>query len=179
MESLIWVDCEMTGLDVQKHHIIEIAVMITDKDLNIIAEGPDIIIHKSKEFLDQTMEPWSKEHHEKSGLTAKVLSSTISTQEATQQILSFIKHHIPKPRIAPLAGNSVGYDRAFLAKEMPEVIDWCHYRVVDVSSIKELARRWYPSVYENAPIKKYTHRALSDIKESIEELKYYRKNVFK
>nr|CAG8675050.1 6527_t:CDS:2 [Entrophospora candida] len=149
-DALVWIDCEMTGLDTDKDHIIEVAVLITDGDLNIIAE---------------------------SGLTSAVLSSSITTSEAASQILEFLKKHIPEGT-APLAGNSVHADKMFLKKEMPQVIDYLHYRIIDVSSIKELCRRWYPIIFNNMPPKKLVHRALGDIKESIVELKYYRRYIF-
>ncbi|CAG8529305.1 11870_t:CDS:2 [Gigaspora rosea] len=176
-DPLVWIDCEMTGLDVDNEHIIEIAVLITDGKLNILAEGPDLVINQSQETMDK-MNDWCKQHHGDSGLTAAVLSSTITTSDASAQILEFLKKHIPDKGIAPLAGNSVYADKMFLKKEMPEVVDWLHYRIVDVSSIKELCRRWYPSIFETAPKKKSTHRALDDIKESINELKFYKKHIF-
>ncbi|CAO3593812.1 unnamed protein product [Absidia cylindrospora] len=167
----------MTGLDLETDYLIEIAVLITDGDLNIIAEGPDLIIHQSETVMN-TMNAWCIEQHGKSGLTKAVLESSITTKEAEQKVLEFIKHHLPdmKGRV-PLAGNSVHADKRFLEKEMPLIIDYLHYRIIDVSTIKELTRRWYPAV-ANGLIKKNEHRALDDIKESIEELKYYRQHVF-
>ncbi|PKK79830.1 Rexo2 protein [Rhizophagus irregularis] len=176
-EPLVWIDCEMTGLDIKNDHIIEVAVLITDGDLNIIAEGPDFVIHQSKEVMDG-MGDWCKKHHGESGLTSAVLDSNITTSEASNQIIEFLKKHIPKSKVAPLAGNSVHSDKVFLQKEMPEVIDYLHYRIVDVSTVKELCRRWYPSIFQNAPQKKLSHRSLDDIEESINELKYYRQNIF-
>ncbi|RCH93002.1 Oligoribonuclease, mitochondrial [Rhizopus azygosporus] len=171
---LVWIDCEMTGLDISKDHLIEIAVLITDGDLNIVAKGPELIIHQPKEVMDN-MNDWCIEHHGKSGLTQQVLESTLTTNQAQDQIVQFLEQHLPKG-VAPLAGNSVHEDKRFLYKEMPRVIDYLHYRIVDVSTIKELAKRWYPSIQVN---KKGSHRALDDIIESIEELKYYRHHVFK
>ncbi|KAJ3300069.1 Oligoribonuclease, mitochondrial [Borealophlyctis nickersoniae] len=168
----------MTGLDLQKDHIIEIAAIVTDGDLNIKAEGPDLIIHQPKEVMDD-MNDWCVQTHGQSGLTAAVIASTLSTSEAESQILSFIRQHIPTPRVAILAGNSIHVDKQFLQKEMPNLVDHLHYRIVDVSTVKELARRWYPTEYSEAPVKRNTHRALDDIRESIAELQYYRQAVFK
>ncbi|CAG8710976.1 8881_t:CDS:2, partial [Dentiscutata erythropus] len=176
-DPLVWIDCEMTGLDVENDHIIEIAVLITDGKLNILAEGPVLVINQSQETMDK-MNDWCKQHHGDSGLTAKVLSSTITTSDASAQILEFLKKHIPKKGISPLAGNSVYADKMFLKKEMPEVVGWLHYRIIDVSSIKELCRRWYPNIFETVPKKNSSHRALDDIKESIDELKFYKKHIF-
>ncbi|KAI9321286.1 ribonuclease H-like domain-containing protein [Dichotomocladium elegans] len=165
----------MTGLDITKDHLIEIAVLITDGDLNVVAEGPELVIHQPREVMDD-MGDWCKEHHGASGLTQAVLNSKVSTADAASQVLTFLKQHI-EPGVAPLAGNSVHADKRFLEKEMPDVVDFLHYRIVDVSTVKELARRWYPDVAKNI-VKKNTHRALDDIKESIAELEYYRKHVF-
>ncbi|KAI8991752.1 ribonuclease H-like domain-containing protein [Mycotypha africana] len=172
---LVWVDCEMTGLDLTKDHLIEIAVLITDGDLNIVAKGPEIVIHQPKEVMDD-MNEWCIEHHGKSGLTKQVLESKISAQEAEKQVYDFLKKHVPAG-VAPLAGNSVHADKQFLLKEMPSVVEHLHYRIVDVSTIKELSKRWYPDIAASV-VKKGGHRALDDIVESIEELKYYRENVF-
>ncbi|KAI8367598.1 ribonuclease H-like domain-containing protein [Radiomyces spectabilis] len=172
---LVWIDCEMTGLDIEKDHLIEIAVLITDGDLNIQAEGPELIIHQSKETMD-AMNDWCKEHHGASGLTDAVLKSTVTVEDAEKQVLAFLKEHIPASQ-APLAGNSVHADKRFLEKEMPDLVRYLHYRIVDVSTIKELTKRWYPDVASGL-VKKGAHRALDDIKESIDELKYYRQHVF-
>ncbi|TPX36894.1 hypothetical protein SeLEV6574_g07960 [Synchytrium endobioticum] len=175
-DALVWIDCEMTGLDLTVDHIIEIAVIITDGHLNIIAEGPNIIVHQPKSVLDG-MNEWCTKHHGESGLTASVLASIISTTQAEAQILAFLEaHKVPKGKV-PLAGNSVHADKAFLKKEMPLLVDFLHYRIVDVSTVKELWRRWYPNV--TPPQKKWTHRALDDIKESIAELQFYHDNIFK
>ncbi|KAI8359187.1 ribonuclease H-like domain-containing protein [Blakeslea trispora] len=165
----------MTGLDIKKDHLIEIAVLITDSELNIVAKGPELIIHQSKEVMDN-MNDWCIEHHGKSGLTKQVLESKLSVKEAEEKVYDFLKEHVPKGA-APLAGNSVHEDKRFLLKEMPKVVDHLHYRIVDVSTIKELAKRWYPEVASGV-VKKAGHRALDDIVESIEELRYYRKHVF-
>ncbi|CDH57826.1 exonuclease rnase t and dna polymerase iii [Lichtheimia corymbifera JMRC:FSU:9682] len=172
---LVWIDCEMTGLDLTKDHLIEIAVLITDGDLNVVAEGPELIIHQPSEVMD-SMNDWCKEHHGASGLTQAVLDSKVSTADAQTQVLDFLKKHI-NPGDAPLAGNSVHADKRFLEKEMPDVVNYLHYRIVDVSTIKELARRWYPDIAAGV-VKKNTHRALDDIKESIAELQYYQQRIF-
>jgi len=174
---LVWVDCEMTGLDLDKDTLLEIAVIVTDSDLNILAEGPNIVIHHPDEVLT-SMNEWCIDHHGKSGLTQRVRDSTISLEEAEDQVISFLKKWTPENK-CPLAGNSVGQDARFLVKYMPKVMNHLHYRIVDVSTIKELSKRWYPNELEMQPKKKGAHRALDDIKESIEELVYYRKSVFK
>jgi len=166
----------MTGLDLAKDHLIEIAVLITNGNLDIVAEGPELVIHQPKNVMDD-MNDWCKEHHGASGLTDQVLKSTIDIHQAQSQVLDFIKTHIPEPGIAQLAGNSVHADKRFLEKEMPQVVDHLHYRIVDVSTVKELARRWYPKTYEDLH-KKGAHRAMGDILESIEELKFYRERIF-
>ncbi|KAJ3307338.1 Oligoribonuclease, mitochondrial [Blyttiomyces sp. JEL0837] len=176
--SLVWIDLEMTGLDLAKDHIMEIACIITDGDLNVVEEGPDLIIHLDKPELD-SMNEWCIEHHGKSGLTASCLASTRTLQSVEQEVLAFIKKHIPKANVGVLAGNSVHMDKEFLRKEMPDLLGHLHYRLVDVSTVKELVRRWSPEAYANAPIKLGKHRALDDILESIKELQYYRKSVFK
>ncbi|KFH73233.1 hypothetical protein MVEG_00454 [Podila verticillata NRRL 6337] len=175
--SLVWIDCEMTGL-LATDKLIEIAVIITDDELNIVAEGPNLIIHQPKQVMDN-MNEWCIDHHGASGLTAAVLASKISTSDACAQVLAFIQRHIPDPRIGILAGNSVHADKVFLEREMRPLIDHLHYRIVDVSTVKELARRWYPREFAATPPKQGAHRALDDIKESIAELRYYRGAVFK
>ncbi|KAI9500259.1 rna exonuclease [Coemansia spiralis] len=175
---LVWIDCEMTGLDYDKDTIIEIACIITDDDLNIIGMGQDIVIHQPKEVMD-AMNDWCKDHHGRSGLTQSVLDSTTTMAEAEAYVLGLVKRHCRTPCTAILAGNSVHADRAFLRRLMPELTSFLHYRIIDVSSVKELARRWHPQVLEAAPTKKETHRALDDIIESIEELRYYKSSLFK
>ncbi|XP_041979845.1 oligoribonuclease, mitochondrial isoform X2 [Aricia agestis] len=175
-KRIVWVDLEMTGLDINKDHIMEIACLVTDADLNIVAEGPNVVIHQPREVLDQ-MGDWCKAHHGESGLTKDSLNSRISVEEAEKQILKFVSTHVPENR-CPLAGNSVYMDRLFLYKYMPKFNSYLHYRIIDVSTVKELARRWCPKEYSNIPQKKFAHRGLSDIKESIEELKYYKDHVF-
>ncbi|KAG2173212.1 hypothetical protein INT43_004586 [Umbelopsis isabellina] len=168
---------QMTGLDVTKDHLIEIAVLITNGDLEIVAKGPELVIHQPKSVMDN-MNEWCIQHHGESGLTKQVLESTVTVEHAEAQVLDFVKSHIPEQRIAPLAGNSVHADKRFLEKEMPQLVEHLHYRIVDVSTVKELSRRWYPQVYEGLQ-KKGAHRALDDIVESIDELKYYREHIFK
>ncbi|KXS13213.1 exonuclease family protein [Gonapodya prolifera JEL478] len=176
-DPLVWIDCEMTGLNPDKDHILEICVVITDADLNVVAEGPEIIIRYEKEVLDQ-MGEWCVKHHGESGLTARVLDSKTTLSDAQKQIIDFIKSHVGKGE-ACLAGNSVHADKMFLVREFPEVVEWLHYRIVDVSTLKELVRRWYPDVFTRLPQKKLSHRARDDILESIEELKWYRRTVMK
>ncbi|XP_068244798.1 probable oligoribonuclease [Palaemon carinicauda] len=176
-ERLVWIDLEMTGLDVEKETIMEAAVLITDSELTVVAEGPNIVLKVEDSLLDN-MNDWCKEHHGKSGLTDKCRSSKISLAAAEDQLLQFVAQHTEKGK-APLAGNSVHADKRFLDKYMPKLMKHLHYRIVDVSTVKELCRRWYPEDFTNAPAKKLSHRALDDIKESIEELRYYRSAIFK
>ena len=176
-DRLIWVDLEMTGLDPEEDRIIEIACIITDGELNILATGPDIVIHQPQTVME-SMGDWCKEHHGKSGLTKAVGESTTSLQEAEDTVLAFVQKHTEKGK-HPLAGNSIHTDKNFLEKYMPKLIEHLHYRMVDVSTVKELCRRWFPFEYSKSPEKKEQHRALEDIRESIEELKYYRTAIFK
>jgi len=175
---LVWMDLEMTGLDPARHTVVEIATLVTDDDLQVAAEGPDLVIHQPADALAE-MDDVVRKMHTKSGLLAAIESSTLSLEDAGKQTLDFIKQHVPEPRTVPLAGNSIGMDRRFLATHLPEIEEDLHYRSVDVSTIKELCRRWYPDVLANAPEKAGGHRALDDIRESVEELKYYRTSVFK
>lgn len=168
----------MTGLNAVEDVIIEIATIITDDDLNVIAEGPDLVIHTTDERL-AGMDPVVVKMHAKSGLTEEVKASTITLEEATAQTLAFLKEHISEPRSVPLCGNSIGVDRRFLAIHMPEIEEFLHYRSIDVSTIKELARRWYPETMGGHIKKNLAHRALDDIRESIDELRYWRTQVFK
>lgn len=172
---IVWVDLEMTGLNIEKDHILEMACLITNSNLEIVAEGPHLVINQPEVIL-QNMNKWSQEHHEKSGLTAACRKSTISLQDAEYRMLSFVRKYIPANQ-CPLAGNSVHADKRFLDKYMPQFMDHLHYRIIDTSTIKELCRRWYPNVIP--PRKKLNHRALDDILESIEELKFYRKTLFR
>ena len=174
---LVWMDLEMTGLTPEKDVIVEIATIITDDNLNIIAEGPDLVIHHSDEVLS-VMDPFVVDMHTKSGLLELIKQSTITLEQAGQQTLEFIKQHVPEERSVPLCGNSIGTDRRFLARYLPEIENYLHYRCVDVSSIKELVRRWYQGTDNIRPFKAGKHRALDDIQESINELRFYRENVF-
>ncbi|MGZ4723753.1 MAG: oligoribonuclease [Ilumatobacteraceae bacterium] len=174
---LVWMDLEMTGLEPSRHVIVEIATLVTDDDLNIIAEGPDLVIHQDEEALAQ-MDPVVVEMHTKSGLLDSIRASTISLAEAGAQTLEFIKSQVTEARKVPLCGNSIGMDRRFLAAYLPEIEEYLHYRSVDVSSIKELVKRWYPALNSSRPRKTGAHRALDDIVESIAEMKYYREHVF-
>uniref|UniRef100_A0A6I8NKT7 Oligoribonuclease, mitochondrial n=1 Tax=Ornithorhynchus anatinus TaxID=9258 RepID=A0A6I8NKT7_ORNAN len=168
---------QMTGLDIEKDQIIEMACLITDSDLNILAKGPNLIIKQPDELLD-SMSEWCKEHHGKSGLTKAVKESTITLQQAEYEFLSFVRQQTP-PGLCPLAGNSVHADKKFLDKYMPQFMKHLHYRIIDVSTVKELCRRWYPEDYEFAQKKTASHRALDDISESIKELQFYRNSIFK
>lgn len=174
---LVWMDLEMSGLDVERERILEIAVLITDPELVIVAEGPDLIVHQPDVVLE-AMDQWNTEHHGASGLTERVRESTVSETEAEDLVLAFLAEHCAA-KTAPLCGNSVGQDRRFLSKYMPRVEQFLHYRIVDVSTVKELVRRWYPELFEKRPVKQGKHRALDDIRESIEELRWYREHVFK
>ncbi|PAV82246.1 hypothetical protein WR25_24502 [Diploscapter pachys] len=176
-QNMVWVDLEMTGLNVDKHTIVEIATIVTDGQLNIIAEGPNLVIHQSEEVLDK-MDDWCKNTFAKNGLTERIRNSKISLAEAEQQTLDFLAKYTNKG-VSPLAGNSVHADRRFIIKYMPKIDKHLHYRIIDVSTIKELCRRWYPKELSEAPPKKLAHLALDDIRESIDELKYYRRTVFK
>jgi oligoribonuclease len=175
-DRLVWIDCEMTGLKLESDALIEVAALVTDFELNVLGEGVDVIIEPPAESLDQ-MDPFVRDMHTASGLLAE-LDSGVTLGEAEQRVLDHIKEHCPDGSRPPLAGNTIGTDRMFLARDMHELETFLHYRVVDVSSIKELARRWYPRAYFNAPAKRGNHRALADIQESIEELRYYRAAVF-
>ena len=177
LDRLVWADCEMTGLDLRRDALIEIAVLVTDSDLRILDDGVDIVIKAPNELLDG-MQPVVREMHANSGLTEAVRASTTTVAEAEQMVLDHLRKHVPDARTVPLCGNSIATDRAFLARDMPELDAFLHYRMVDVSSIKELCRRWYPRVYFSQPQKGLAHRALADIKESIRELRYYRSTVF-
>ena len=174
-ENLVWMDLEMTGLDPETDRIIEIATIITNSNLDIIAEGPVIVVHQDDAVLDG-MDEWNTEHHGKSGLTERVRSEGIPEDEATRMTLEFLKAHV-EPGVSPLCGNSIGQDRRFLVKYMPDVESYLHYRNLDVSTVKELALRWRPEIVSTLE-KAGTHRALDDIRESIEELRRYRKDFF-
>ena len=175
-KNLIWIDLEMTGLEPKKDFIIEIATVVTDSELNILAEGPVFAIQTHKEALDQ-MDEWCTTHHGNSGLTKRVIESTVSMAEAEQQTIEFLKQYVPAGK-SPMCGNSIGQDRRFMWDQMPELETYFHYRNLDVSTLKELSRRWAPKVYQ-AHKKSGAHLALADILESIDELEHYRKYLFK
>ena len=175
-DRLVWIDCEMTGLDLTQDALIEIACLVTDSELVVLDEGLDLIIKPPAEALDQ-MEDVVREMHTASGLLAE-LPAGITLAEAQDQVLAYIRRYVREPRRVPLAGNSIATDRAFIARDMPELDAFLHYRMIDVSSIKELTRRWYPRTYFASPPKRGGHRALADITESIQELRYYRETVF-
>ena len=174
---LVWMDLEMTGLDATKDVIVEIATIVTDDELNIVAEGPDLVVHQSDEVL-AIMDKFVFDMHTKSGLLDAIKASTVSLEAAGDATLAFIKEHVPDPRTIPLCGNSIGTDRRFLAIHLPEIEEHLHYLSVDVSTIKELTRSWYPVAIEAVPRKATAHRALDDIRESIEELRFYREKLF-
>lgn len=167
----------MTGLDPGRHTIVEVATLVTDDDLQVVAEGPDLVVHADADQL-AAMDPYVRDMHTRSGLLAAIEASPVTLAEAGRQTLAFLRTHIPEARTVPLCGNSIGTDRRFLAAHLPEVEEWLHYRSVDVSTVKELCRRWYPAALAGAPTKKGAHRALDDIRESIAELAYYRDTIF-
>jgi oligoribonuclease len=174
---LVWIDCEMTGLDLRRDALIEVAAIVTDAELDPLDDGVAVIIHAHDDVLD-AMLPVVRDMHAASGLTEAVRASRVGPGEAEKLVVDYIKSHVPDPKTAPLCGNSIATDRAFLARDMPALDEHLHYRMVDVSSIKELAKRWYPRVYQSQPEKGLAHRALDDIKESIVELAYYRRTLF-
>jgi oligoribonuclease len=175
-ELLVWVDCEMTGLDLARDALVEVAALVTDPELNILGDGVDVVIKPSPTALGQ-MGDFVRTMHAESGLLA-ALDDGLEMRAAEERVLDYVRQFVTEPKKAPLAGNTVGTDRAFLARDMAELEGYVHYRNVDVSSVKELVRRWYPRVYYQAPVKSGNHRALADIQESIEELRYYREAVF-
>jgi oligoribonuclease len=176
-DLLVWIDCEMTGLDLGKDKLIEVAALVTDPQLNVLGEGIDLVLHADDAALD-AMPQVVREMHAKSGLTEEVRRSAVTMAEAEQAVLAYVKQFVANPRTAPLCGNSIATDRGFLARDMPTLDSYLHYRMIDVSSIKELCRRWYPRVYFGQPAKGLAHRALADIRESIREMEYYRRTVF-
>ncbi len=176
-DLLVWIDCEMTGLDLGKDALIEVAALVTDPDLNVLGEGVDVVIHAEDAQLDGMLDV-VREMHGKSGLTEAVRASAVTLAEAEDLVMGYVTTHVPDPRTAPLCGNSIATDRGFLARDMPRLDNHLHYRMIDVSSIKELCRRWYPRVYFGQPAKGLAHRALADIRESIRELEYYRRTLF-
>ncbi|MBP2385779.1 oligoribonuclease [Paeniglutamicibacter kerguelensis] len=174
-EKIVWIDCEMTGLSLEHDALIEVAVLVTDAELNVLGEGVSVVIKPSAEAMDQ-MNDFVRNMHVASGLIEE-LDAGLSMEEATKIVMDYIRSYAPEANKALLAGNSVGTDKTFLVRDMPQVIDHLHYRILDVSTIKELARRWYPRAFFQAPAKTGNHRALGDIKDSIDELKYYRAAV--
>jgi len=176
-DLLVWVDCEMTGLDLGKDRLIEVAALVTDPDLNLLGDGVDVVIHADEVALGSMIQV-VREMHDKSGLTDAARLATVTVADAEDMIMSYVTTYVKEPRTAPLCGNSIATDRGFLARDMPRLDSYLHYRMIDVSSIKELCRRWYPRVYFGQPAKGLEHRALADIKESIRELEYYRRTVF-
>ena len=174
---LAWMDLEMTGLDPNRHVIVEIATLITDDDLQVVAEGPDIVVHATEEDLAH-MDDVVRAMHTKSGLLDAIRSSEMGLEEAGRLTLDFLRHHIPDPGTVPLCGNSIGTDRRFLARWLPEIDRFLHYRSIDVSTVKELARRWYPDALAAQPRKVGAHRAMGDVLESVTELTYYRRAIF-
>ncbi|HEY7718137.1 MAG TPA: oligoribonuclease [Pedococcus sp.] len=175
-DRIVWIDCEMTGLSLEKDALIEVAALVTDFELNQLGDGVDLVIKPPAEALEQ-MDDFVRDMHTTSGLLTDLERGT-TMAEAQEQVLDYVRAWVPEPRKAPLGGNTVGTDRGFLARDMPELEAHLHYRIIDVSSIKELSRRWYPRAYFNAPKKSGGHRALADIRESIAELRYYREAVF-
>ncbi|WP_337062532.1 oligoribonuclease [Kineococcus sp. G2] len=175
-DRIVWIDCEMTGLDLTRDALVEVAVLVTDADLNVLGDGVDVVVKPPSEAL-QDMDPVVVDMHTSSGLLAE-LPAGRTLAEAEEIVLEYVRRWVPEPRKAPLAGSSVHTDRAFLARDMPQLTEHLHYRLIDVSSVKELARRWFPRVYFHTPRKHGGHRALADIRESIQELKYYREVLF-
>jgi oligoribonuclease len=174
---LVWMDLEMTGLDPARHRIVEIATIVTDDYLAVVAEGPDLVVHATPEQL-AAMEPVVRDMHTRSGLLGAIESSSLTLEEAGRLTLEFLKEHVKVKGSVPLCGNSIGTDRRFLATQLPDIENWLHYRSIDVSTVKELCRRWYPALLSQAPVKKTAHRALDDVRESVAELVFYRQAIF-
>jgi oligoribonuclease len=174
---LVWIDCEMTGLDLRRDALIEVAAIVTDPELVPLDDGVSVIIHTHDDVLD-AMVPIVRDMHEASGLTEAVRQSTVTLGAAEKIVLDYVRTHVAEPNTAPLCGNSIATDRGFIARDMPALDEHLHYRMIDVSSLKELAKRWYPRVYQSQPEKGLAHRALDDIRESIVELAYYRRTLF-
>ncbi|HEX6310211.1 MAG TPA: oligoribonuclease [Acidimicrobiia bacterium] len=177
-DRLVWIDLEMTGLEVERHRIVEIAVLVTDSQLEVLDEGIDLVVHQPPEAL-AAMDDFVRKMHTKSGLLPTIEASTLSLEAAGAQALAYVGERVPEAGTAPLCGNSIGVDRRFLHRYLPELDNYLHYRSIDVSSLKELCRRWYPEVYAGRPGKAETHRALADIRESIAELRYYREHLLR
>jgi oligoribonuclease len=177
-DRLVWIDLEMTGLDNERHTIVEIACLITDSELELIDDGIDIVVHATPTELAE-MDDFVRKMHTRSGLLPEIEAATIGLADAGAQVLDYIRTRVPKPRSSPLCGNSIGVDRRFLARYLPEIDEYVHYRSIDVSSLKELCRRWYPTEYRARPSKAESHRALDDIRESVNELRYYRSTILR
>ncbi|WP_155390930.1 oligoribonuclease [Catellatospora paridis] len=176
-DHLVWIDCEMTGLNLGSDALIEVAALVTDANLNVLGDGVDVVIHTDDAALDGMVDV-VKQMHEKSGLTEAVRRSTVTVEQAEDMVLEYVAKYVTEPRTAPLCGNSIATDRGFIVRDMPRLDTHLHYRMIDVSSVKELCRRWYPRVYFGQPEKGLAHRALADIRESIRELRYYREAIF-
>jgi oligoribonuclease len=176
-DPLVWIDLEMTGLEVARHTIVEIAVLVTDSQLEVVDDGIDLVVHQTPDVL-AAMDDFVRKMHTKSGLLAQIEASTLSLADAGARVLEYLRARVPNAGSAPLCGNSIGVDRRFLDRHLPDVDGYVHYRSIDVSSLKELCRRWYPEVYAGRPDKRETHRALDDIRESIDELRFWREQVF-
>lgn len=176
-DRIVWIDCEMTGLDLHRDALVEVAALVTDFELTVLGDGVDLVVRPPQEALE-AMGDFVRQMHTTSGLLEQLAAGT-TLEDAQRQVLDYVRQWVPEPGRAPLAGNSVGTDRAFLARDMPELESYLHYRVIDVSSVKELARRWFPRAYFAAPAKTGGHRALGDIRDSVAELRYYREAVFR
>jgi oligoribonuclease len=176
-DELVWIDCEMTGLDLRSDKLIEVAVLVTDADLNILGDGIDVVIHADEAALSSMIDVVAQ-MHSSSGLINEVRASTVDVAAAETMVLDYVREHVKQAKTAPLAGNSIATDRGFIARDMPALDSFLHYRMIDVSSIKELCRRWYPRIYYGQPAKGLAHRALADIHESIRELQFYRRTAF-
>lgn len=175
-DLLVWVDCEMTGLDLAKDALLEVAALVTDADLTVLGDGVDVVIHADEPAL-AAMPEVVRDMHDRSGLTEAARQSTVTLAQAQEQVMEYITSLVPRPRTAPLCGNSIATDRGFLTRDMPLLDAYLHYRMIDVSSVKELCRRWYPRTYYSQPTKGLAHRALADIRESLRELEYYRRTI--
>jgi oligoribonuclease len=177
-DLLVWLDLEMTGLDVTRHVIVELAVLVTDSALEPVDDGLDVVVHQPEDAMSR-MDDFVRTMHTRSGLLPAIAASDVSLADAQARALAYVQAHVPTPRTAPLCGNSIGVDRRFMHQQLPELDEYLHYRSVDVSSLKELCRRWYPDVYKRRPAKQETHRALDDVRESIAELRYYRDTMLR